>query len=70
MRLDGIKIPLMVVKSDGGFTYDTSDLTAIIYRFKEQDRNWLIYCVGSEQGDHLKAVFQAGILISRKYLSF
>ncbi len=27
--LDGYKIPLMVVKSDGGFNYDSTDLAAI-----------------------------------------
>ena len=34
--LDGFKIPLMVVKSDGGFNYDSTDLAAIIYRIEEE----------------------------------
>ena len=25
----GVKIPLTVVKSDGGYTYDTSDMAAL-----------------------------------------
>lgn len=59
MHLDGFKVPLMVVKSDGGFTYDSSDLTAVVYRLKEIKKNWIIYVVGAEQSDHLKAIFQA-----------
>ena len=59
MKLEGIKVPLMVVKSDGGFTYDTSDLTAVLYRLENLKRNWLIYVVGKEQSDHFKSIFQA-----------
>jgi arginyl-tRNA synthetase len=29
MFADGCEIPLTVVKSDGGYTYDTSDMAAI-----------------------------------------
>lgn len=29
------KIPLMVVKSDGGYNYDTTDLAAVRYRVNE-----------------------------------
>lgn len=59
MRLQNMKNPLMIVKSDGGYTYDTSDLAAIIYRIVDQNRNWLIYCVGAEQSEHFKMIFQA-----------
>lgn len=54
MRIDGMKQPYMVVKSDGGFTYDTTDLTAAYYRFNELKRTWLIYVIGAEQIDHMK----------------
>lgn len=59
MRLDGIKVPLLVVKSDGGFNYDTTDLAAVHYRLKDLKRDWVIYVIGSEQKDHMKAIFQA-----------
>ena len=34
--MDGEKVPMMIVKSDGGFTYDTSDLAAVKYRMQER----------------------------------
>ena len=30
--LDNYKIPLMVIKSDGGFNYDSTDLACVKYR--------------------------------------
>lgn len=59
MKLDGFKVPMMIVKSDGGFTYDTSDLAAAVYRLDTLKRDWIIYVIGLEQSDHLKALFQA-----------
>jgi arginyl-tRNA synthetase len=59
MRLDGIKTPMMIVKSDGGFTYDTTDLAAVSYRLNDLQRDWIIYVIGNEQADHVKAIAQA-----------
>lgn len=36
-------IPFTIVKSDGGFTYDTSDIAAIKQRIEEEKADWLIY---------------------------
>ena len=44
-----IKVPLTVVKSDGGFTYDTSDLAALKQRIEEEKAEWLIYVVDAGQ---------------------
>lgn len=60
IRVPGYKIPLMIVKSDGGLTYDTSDLTALWYRITQMNRDWVIYVVGSEQELHLKLIFEVG----------
>ena len=43
------QIPLTVVKSDGGYTYDTSDLATIQYRLFEEKANWCIYVVDAGQ---------------------
>ena len=43
------KVPLTVVKSDGGFTYDTSDLAAIRQRLFDEKGDWLIYVVDAGQ---------------------
>lgn len=37
----GIGIPLTIVKSDGGFTYDTSDMAAIKHRIEKERADWV-----------------------------
>lgn len=37
------EIPLTVVKSDGAFTYDTSDLAALKQRIEEEKADWVIH---------------------------
>jgi len=49
----------MIVKSDGGFTYDTSDLAAIKFRMVTNEADWGIYVVDSGQGLHFKLLFSA-----------
>ena len=49
MFIPGQQIPLTVVKSDGGYTYDTSDLAALQQRVLEEKGDWLIYVVDSGQ---------------------
>ena len=50
----GCQIPLTVVKSDGGYTYDTSDLAAIKQRIFEEKADWIIYVVDKGQSQHLE----------------
>ena len=57
--MPGQKVPLTVVKSDGGFTYDTSDLAAIKHRFEEEKGDWLIYVVDAGQSLHFQTIFEA-----------
>ncbi len=45
----GSDIPLIMVKSDGGYTYDTSDLTAIRQRIEEEGAERIVYVVDSGQ---------------------
>ncbi len=52
------KVPLILQKSDGGFTYDTSDLTALHYRLVEQNAHTVIYVVDSSQQLHFEILFQ------------
>lgn len=42
-------IPYTIIKSDGGFTYDTSDLATIRYRIEECKGDWIIYVVDMGQ---------------------
>ncbi|XP_072487020.1 arginine--tRNA ligase, cytoplasmic isoform X2 [Notamacropus eugenii] len=56
-------IPLTIVKSDGGYTYDTSDLAAIKQRLLEEKANILIYVVDNGQALHFQAIFAAAQMI-------
>ena len=47
--VEGYKVPLTVVKSDGGFTYDTSDLAALQQRVHDENGDWLIYVTDAGQ---------------------
>lgn len=42
-------IPMTIVKSDGGFTYDTSDLAALKHRIEEEKADRLIYVTDAGQ---------------------
>lgn len=52
-------LPLTIVKSDGGFTYDTSDLTAIRQRIRDEKAQRIIYVVDRGQSAHFQGVFEA-----------
>ncbi|KAK7085931.1 hypothetical protein SK128_023695 [Halocaridina rubra] len=54
---DGGEIPLTIVKSDGGFTYDTSDMACIKQRIEEEKGEWLIYVTDAGQSEHFKSFF-------------
>ena len=47
-------MPLTVVKSDGGNTYDTSDLAALKQRLSEEKADWCIYVIDSGQSLHIE----------------
>lgn len=49
MFAPGCSVPLTLVKSDGGFTYDTSDMAAIKNRLFDENGDWLIYVVDAGQ---------------------
>lgn len=54
----GMSQPYILAKSDGGFTYDTSDLAAIHYRLFEEKADQIIYVVDSGQQQHFEILFQ------------
>jgi len=53
----GAAIPLTVVKSDGGFTYDTSDMAALRHRVEEEGADWLVYVTDAGQATHFQSIF-------------
>lgn len=42
-------IPLTITKSDGGFTYDTSDMACIKQRIEEEKADRIIYVTDAGQ---------------------
>lgn len=49
MFLPDIEVPMTIVKSDGSFTYDTSDMATIKQRLVEENADWIIYVIDSGQ---------------------
>lgn len=54
---DGDPMPLIVRKSDGGYTYDTTDLAAIRYRARDLSADDFLYVVGAPQRLHFDMIF-------------
>ena len=46
-----------MVKSDGGFTYDTSDMAALKQGVNEEQAEWLVYVTDAGQATHFQSVF-------------
>lgn len=52
--------PMTIVKSDGGFTYDTSDLATIRQRAQQEKASRIIYVVDAGQSQHFQILFNCG----------
>jgi arginyl-tRNA synthetase len=55
--------PFIIRKSDGAFTYATTDLATIRYRAETWEPDQVLYVVDSRQGDHFKQLFE----VARKW---
>ncbi len=51
--------PLILVKSDGGFLYTTTDLATMVQRVEELLAEQILYVVDARQSWHFKQLFQA-----------
>ena len=49
LHLKKQKVPLILEKSVGGYTYDTSDVAALRHRLQEEKASWLVYVVDAGQ---------------------
>lgn len=54
--------PLILVKSDGGFLYGTTDMAAIDERVQDLGADIILYVVDQRQGLHFEQVFRAAKL--------
>ncbi|CAH8369997.1 unnamed protein product [Eruca vesicaria subsp. sativa] len=50
---------LMLVKSDGAYTYSTTDMAALWYRLNEEKAEWIIYVTDVGQANHFETFFKA-----------
>ncbi|KAL6847961.1 hypothetical protein ACP4OV_022089 [Aristida adscensionis] len=57
--IEGQKNPLIVVKSDGGFNYASTDLAALWYRLNVEKAECVIYVTDVGQQDHFQKIFSA-----------
>ncbi len=63
INVKGYKLVLTVIKSDGGYTYDTTDLAAIRYRLLDLKMKKIYYVVDSGQALHFKLIFAVARLM-------
>lgn len=54
---EGSKAPMLVRKSDGAFTYATTDLATIQYRAEHWQPDLVLYVVDHRQSEHFKQLF-------------
>ncbi|MCL4114531.1 UNVERIFIED_CONTAM: hypothetical protein GTU68_057380 [Idotea baltica] len=54
---DGNDAPFIVQKTDGAYTYATTDLATIQYRIKEFGAQHMLYVVDARQGEHFGLLF-------------
>lgn len=58
IKIEGIDLPLTVIKSDGGYTYDTTDLAALRYRLVDLNMDKIFYVIDKGQALHLELIFK------------
>jgi len=51
--------PLLVVSSEGSAMYGTTDLATIVQRVRDQQPDFILYCVDQRQADHFEQVYRA-----------
>ena len=60
--IPGNAAPFLIRKSDGAFTYATTDLATIRYRVKELNADTMIYVVDTRQSEHFRLLFETARL--------
>ena len=56
--LEGDETPIIVQKSDGGYLYATTDLSALRYRANSLEAKRISYVVDARQSEHFKQIFR------------
>jgi len=59
VKRQAVNYPLFLRKSDGGYGYDSTDMTAIRHRLFEMDVDWVVYVTDKRQAEHFYMCFEA-----------
>ncbi len=57
--VEGFDAPFIVQKTDGAYTYATTDLATVKYRVDELGADAIIYVVDARQGGHFQLLFES-----------
>ena len=60
--VEGNAAPFLIRKSDGAFTYATTDLATIRHRLDELNADEMLYVVDARQAEHFKLLFETAKL--------
>jgi len=60
--IDDNEAPFIIRKSDGAYTYATTDLATIQYRVEELQADVILYVVDSRQAEHFRLLFETARL--------
>ena len=60
--IEGNDAPFIVRKSDGAFTYATTDLATIRYRATQLEADTMLYVVDARQSEHFRLLFETARL--------
>ncbi|MEZ5315092.1 MAG: arginine--tRNA ligase [Chlamydiales bacterium] len=53
---EGLRIPLMIQKSDGGYNYDTTDMAAMVHRIEDEQADRIIIVTDAGQNLHFELI--------------
>ena len=68
--IEGNAAPFIVQKTDGAFTYATTDLATIKHRIDEFNADTILYVVDTRQSDHFKLLIQTARLWGYQNVDF
>ncbi|KAG2385346.1 Arginine--tRNA ligase [Vigna angularis] len=56
--VEGVNIPVIAVKRDGGYNYFSTDLASLWYRLNEEKLEWIVYVTDIGQQQHFDMLFK------------
>ncbi|CAK8533912.1 unnamed protein product [Lathyrus sativus] len=57
--VEGVNIPVIAIKRDGGYNYSSTDIAALWYRLNEEKHEWIVYVTDIGQQQHFDMLFKA-----------